>query len=84
MVHICANDEELITDWAVKWKNNFKPHLCKQTQKIVFNIGQIKAAHPNSFFSDNFASSTAVDKHIGVILDGNSAKRNILIYYQRQ
>ena len=42
-------------------------------------MGEIKAAHLNSFFSDNFASSTAVDKHLGLILDVNLVMRNIWV-----
>ena len=58
-----------ISESAYRWKMSFNPDPFKQAQQVLFSNKAKKANHPNITFNGNTMQKSAIQKHLGLILD---------------
>ena len=63
------NDLTKISEWAVKWKININPDLCKQAQELLFSRKTSSKPYPSLNFNDNRVHQVHLQKHLDLFLD---------------
>ena len=63
------NDLSKIQQWAYQWKMSFNPDVTKQAQEVIFSKKRSLVNHPPLNFNGSVVQKSAVQKHLGVILD---------------
>ena len=76
-MNILNEDLNMIDDWATQWKMSLNPDPTKKAQEVIFSRKIKKPFHTPLNFNSTNVKQTAIQKHLGLILD--SQLRTIFI-----